>query len=57
MPTETFRSESAYQKWNAYRHAHGVKAPHLKRVCIKGKGCHAVKHTKKKTQRKQVYVK
>ena len=52
MPTETFRSEKAYRAWNAYRHVHGIKAPHLKKVCIKGKGCHKVKH--KKSARKRV---
>jgi hypothetical protein len=54
VPTEMFQSEGDYQRWNAYRHAHGIKAPHLKKVCIKGKGCHAVKHGKKKTARKRV---
>jgi len=55
-PTETFRSEEAYEKWNRYRHAHGIKAPHLKTVCIKGKGCHKVKHSKK-SHRKRVATK
>ena len=48
MPTETFRSEGAYERWNAYRHEHGIAAPNLKRVCIKGKGCHTVQHGKPK---------
>jgi len=47
MPTENFRSREAYRKWTAYRHIHGIAAPHLKKVCIKGK-CHAVKHSKGK---------
>jgi hypothetical protein len=56
MPTETFRSEGAYQRWNAYRHVHGIAAPNLKKVCIKGKGCHKVHHGKKrkKAQKKRV---
>lgn len=51
MPTEHFKSPEAYRKWTAYRHIHGIPAPHLKRVCIKGKGCHAVKHSKKGRKR------
>ena len=51
MPTENFKSASAYRKWNAYRHIHGIKAPNLKRVCIKGK-CHEVKHSKRSRRRK-----
>ena len=46
MPTETFRSGKAYQKFTAYRHIHGIAAPNLKKVCIKGSGCHTVKHSK-----------
>jgi hypothetical protein len=46
-PTETFRSEEAYRKWNAYRHMHGIPAPKLKKVCIKGHGCHEVNHSKR----------
>jgi hypothetical protein len=45
MPTENFRSDQAYANWNAYRHIHRIKAPHLKKVCIKGK-CHKVIHKK-----------
>lgn len=52
MPVEKFRSREAYRKWTAYRHIHGIKAPHLKKVCIKGK-CHEVKHGKKKSARKR----
>ena len=53
MPTENFKSKEAYRKWSAYRHIHGIDAPHLKRVCIKGK-CHKVKHSDKKLgQRKK----
>ena len=44
MPEETFKSEGAYQRWNAYRHIHGIAAPHLKTVCIKGHGCRKVNH-------------
>ena len=55
MPTEKFRSKEAYRKWTAYRHMHGIAAPRLKRVCIKGK-CHEVKHSakrRKKARRKR----
>lgn len=45
MPTENFKSKEAYRRWNAYRHIHGIPAPHLKRACIAGK-CHDVKHSK-----------
>ena len=44
MPTENFKSAEAYRKWNAYRHIHGIPAPHLKTACIAGK-CHKVKHS------------
>jgi len=44
MPEETFKSGEAYRKWNAYRHMHGIPAPNLKRVTIKGK-THTVKHS------------
>jgi hypothetical protein len=47
MPTETFKSKGAYQRWNAYRHVHGIDAPNLKKACIKGKGCHKVEHKRK----------
>jgi hypothetical protein len=47
MPTERFKSRAAYRRWTAYRHIHGIKAPGLKRVCIRGHGCHAVKHAKR----------
>jgi len=65
VPQETFRSEGAYKRWNAYRHIHGIKAPGLKTVCIKGKGCHKVKHSAKghpkrkgkKAQKKRVSAK
>ncbi len=51
MPVEKFKSKKAYRKWTAYRHIHGIAAPHLKKVCIKGK-CHEVKHGKKKSKKK-----
>jgi len=44
MPTEHFRSKEAYRKFNAYRHIHGIPAPNLDRVVIKGKA-HKVKHS------------
>ncbi|MFZ3343320.1 MAG: hypothetical protein WA213_20755 [Terriglobales bacterium] len=45
MPVENFKSREAYRRWNAYRHVHGIPAPHLKTACIRGK-CHQVKHSK-----------
>lgn len=50
-PEETFRSKEAYRRWTAYRHMHGIPAPNLKRVCIKGQGCHEVKHSAKRKGR------
>jgi hypothetical protein len=50
-PTENFQSDEKYRRYNAYRHIHGIKAPHLKKVCVgkgKNKKCHAVKHSKGK---------
>ena len=47
MPTEHFRSEEAYRKYLAYEHMRGIKN-HMKTACIKGKGCHTVKHGKRK---------
>ena len=44
MPVEHFRNKQAYRKWNAYRHIHGIKAPHLKEVVVGGKR-HKVKHS------------
>ena len=44
MPTEKFRSKEAYRRWSAYRHIHGIKAPHLRRVTVAGK-THTVKHS------------
>ena len=51
MPTEHFKSKEAYRKWNAYRHIHGIKAPHLKTAVVAGKK-HKVKHGKKRARRK-----
>jgi hypothetical protein len=45
MPVEHFKSKNAYRKWNAYRHIHGIPAPHLKAVVINGVE-HTVKHSK-----------
>ena len=53
MPTETYRSEEAYRKARAYTHIHHIPT-HAAKVCIKGKGCHKVKHGKKKSTRKRV---
>jgi hypothetical protein len=53
MPVEHFQSEEKYRKYRAYVHAHGIKT-HARRVCIKGKGCHAVKHGKKKRTARKV---
>lgn len=44
MPTEHFKSETAYRKWNAYRHIHGIPAPNLKFAIVAGKK-HKVKHS------------
>lgn len=44
MPTEHFKSEKAYSKWNAYRHIHGIPAPGLKTAVVAGKA-HKVKHS------------
>lgn len=46
MPTERFKSKEAYRKWTAYRHIHGIKAPHLRAVKIRGKK-HKVNHKRK----------
>ena len=43
MPTEHFKSKEAYRKWTAYRHMHGIPAPHLKTAVIAGTP-HKVKH-------------
>ena len=44
MPTERFKSAEAYRKWNAYRHMHGIPAPHLKTAIVAGKP-HTVQHS------------
>lgn len=44
MPTEHFKSEEAYDKWNAYRHIHKIPAPGLVTAVVAGKP-HKVKHT------------
>lgn len=44
MPNEKFKSKEAYRRWTAYRHMHGIAAPNLKSVTIKGK-THKVKHS------------
>jgi hypothetical protein len=51
MPTETYRSEEAYRKARAYTHIHGIKT-HAEKVCIKGHGCHKVRHGTKGNKRK-----
>lgn len=43
MPTEHFKSKTAYNKWNAYRHIHGIPAPNLKVAVVAGKA-HKVQH-------------
>lgn len=50
MPTEHFKDEESYRKWNAYRHLYGVKAPHLKTAVVGGKR-HKVKHSKRNKKR------
>lgn len=44
MPTEHFKSKTAYRKWNAYRHIHGIPAPGLKTAVVAGKA-HTVHHS------------
>ncbi len=43
MPTENFKSKGAYERWNAYRHMHGIPAPNLKTAVVAGVA-HTVKH-------------
>ena len=50
-PVETYRSEEAYRKARAYTHMHGIPT-HAEKVCIKGKGCHKVNHSKKKAKKR-----
>jgi hypothetical protein len=45
MPTEHFKSKEAYRKWTAYRHIHGIAAPHLKTAVVAGVP-HKVKHSR-----------
>lgn len=45
MPTEHFKTKEDYRKWNAYRHIHGIPAPHLKTAVVAGKP-HRVQHSK-----------
>jgi len=52
MPVEHFKSAEAYRRSRAYTHVHGI-ATHAKRVCIKGEGCHTVKHGQKRKQGKK----
>lgn len=52
MPIERFKSKNSYRKWNAYRHMHGIPAPHLKAVVVGGKA-HKVKHTNKNLDSKK----
>jgi len=51
MPVESYSSPENYRKYRAYVHIHGIPT-HAKRVCIRGKGCHTVKHSAK-TKRKR----
>lgn len=44
MPTEHFKSAEAYRKWTAYRHIHGIPAPHIQTAIVAGKP-HRVKHS------------
>ena len=53
MPTEHFKNEEAYRRYNAYTHIHGIPT-HAKHVVV-GKKKHKVKHgKKKKSKRKKV---
>lgn len=51
MPTEHFKDAESYRRFNAFRHIHGIKAPHLKTVIVGGKK-HKVKHAGKKRTKK-----
>jgi hypothetical protein len=51
MPVEHFKSKEAYRKNLAYRHIHGIPMTASK-VCLKGKGCHTVKHSTSKSRMK-----
>jgi hypothetical protein len=44
MPTEHFKSKAGYQRWNAYRHIHGIPAPNLKTAVVAGVP-HQVEHS------------
>jgi len=44
MPTEHFKTQGDYDRWNAYRHIHGIPAPNLKVAVVAGKA-HKVKHS------------
>jgi len=52
MPTEHFKSPEGYKKWNAYRHIHGIPAPHLKTAVVAGVP-HKVKHSALSEPRKE----
>jgi hypothetical protein len=45
MPVEHFKSKGAYNRWNAYRHIHGIPAPNLKTAVVAGVP-HKVKHSR-----------
>jgi hypothetical protein len=51
VPTEHFRSPEAYRRYRAYTHIHGIPT-HAKRACVKGRGCHTVKHGKQRTRKR-----
>ena len=51
MPTETFRSKSAELANLAYRNIHGIPVT-AEEICVKGEGCHKVKHSKNPSRRR-----
>lgn len=53
MPTEFFRSKSAYDRNIAYRHIHSIPMT-AARVCTRGEGCHTVNHRDSSPARKKV---
>lgn len=44
MAVEHFKTAEGYRKWNAYRHMHGIPAPHLKVAVVAGHA-HKVHHS------------
>lgn len=51
MPTEHFQSRVAMRRNLAWRHLHGEPVT-AEEICIKGEGCHKVKHSKNPSRRR-----